>query len=243
MRIFRWQDIGPERLVLIGLGVSTFSLWLFIQLAEEVIEGDSTRFDEWLVNSLRNPSDPALPFGPGWLREAMRDITALGSTSVLFILTLAAVGFMILKRDRRAALWTLIAVFGGTLLSLLLKEAFDRPRPEILLHMNQVYTSSFPSGHAMMSAVVYLTLGALLAAHQRSRRLKLYLLVLPVILTLLVGVSRVYLGVHWPTDVLAGWAMGAAWAAGCWSLDIWLQARGQVEQPHAMTDAETDGQF
>jgi undecaprenyl-diphosphatase len=84
----------------------------------------------------------------------------------------------------------------------------------------------------MMSAVVYLTLGALIAATQQGARLKLYILVLCASVTLLVGVSRVYLGVHWPTDVLAGWALGASWAMACWSVMIWLQRRGAVEQPH-----------
>jgi undecaprenyl-diphosphatase len=115
------------------------------------------------------------------------------------------------------------------LLSSLLKLGFDRPRPDLVAHGAQVYSASFPSGHALMSAVAYLTLGALLARVQKGRRLKLYVLAVAVTLTFLIGVSRVYLGVHWPTDVLAGWCIGSAWALTCWVLAIWLQGRGEME--------------
>lgn len=240
MQKLNWQRLGPERSLLFGLAASAFGFWAFILIADEVAEGERFGIDEWLISSLRSSSDPAMPVGPGWLHEAMRDITALGSTSVLFIITIGATGFMLLSHARRAALWTLLAVLSGTILSFVLKEAFDRPRPDLILHMTKVYTSSFPSGHAMMSAIVYLTLGALFAAHQPSRSLKVYLLSLALLLTLLVGVSRVYLGVHWPTDVLAGWAIGASWAAACWSLDIWLQNHGKVERVKSGSEAAGD---
>ena len=107
--------------------------------------------------------------------------------------------------------------------------AFARPRPELVPHGAEIYTASFPSGHAMMAAVVYLTLGALLARTQSGRSVKAYILAIAVILTVLVGASRVYLGVHWPTDVLAGWALGGTWALACWLVMLWLQVRGEVE--------------
>jgi undecaprenyl-diphosphatase len=110
-----------------------------------------------------------------------------------------------------------------------MKWAYARPRPELVPHGAEVYTASFPSGHSMMSAVVYLTLGALLARTQSSQGAKIYILSVAVILTVLVGTSRVYLGVHWPTDVLAGWALGGLWALICWLAMLWLQASGQVE--------------
>ena len=110
-----------------------------------------------------------------------------------------------------------------------MKWVFSRPRPDLVPHGAEVYTASFPSGHSMMSAVVYLTLGALLARTQSDRSVKTYVLAMAVVLTVLVGTSRVYLGVHWPTDVLAGWALGGAWALVCWSAMTWLQSRGQVE--------------
>ena len=125
-------------------------------------------------------------------------------------------------------------------LSTLLKIGFDRPRPDLVPHEAIVYTASFPSGHAMLAAVVYLTLGALLARVQPRRLLKLYLLGLAILLTVAVGASRVYLGVHWPTDVVAGWAVGAAWALLCWAAALWLQRQGRVEtdDPEAVA-AET----
>jgi undecaprenyl-diphosphatase len=122
-----------------------------------------------------------------------------------------------------------VAIAGGMLLSPVLKLGFDRPRPDLVPHEVLVYSASFPSGHALQAAVVYLTLGALLARVQPHRRLKGYVLMVSVVLMLLVGSTRVYLGVHWPTDVLAGWAAGAAWAILWWLITFWLQQRGDVE--------------
>ena len=218
----------PERRLLLAVALSAFALWAFIEIAEEMVEGESQAYDTWILMALRNPVNPALPLGPTWLHEVMRDITALGSTSVLSIVTVATIGFLGLSESWRSALLVLVSIVGGVLLSFLLKVGFDRPRPDLMLHSVPVYTASFPSGHAMMSAVVYLTLGALLAATQRDDRLKIYILGLALTLTLLVGGSRVYLGVHWPTDVLAGWALGASWAIACWLVWTWLRARGRA---------------
>jgi undecaprenyl-diphosphatase len=133
----------------------------------------------------------------------------------------------------------LISVAGGAGLSSLLKLGFERPRPDLVAHLVEVQTLSFPSGHAMVSAVIYLTLGALLAQVHGSIRLKIYILSVAVILTLLIGISRVYLGVHWPTDVLAGWAAGAAWAIMSWAVVIWLQRLRKIET--AAEEASGDG--
>jgi undecaprenyl-diphosphatase len=160
-----------------------------------------------------------------------RDFTALGGVGVLTFITIAALGSLLLSRRFRMALFTLVAVSGGMLLSTLLKLGFDRPRPDLVPHESIVYTASFPSGHSMMSAVTYLTLAALLNSVEPSRRLKAYLLIVAIAVTVLTGVSRVYLGVHWPTDVLAGWAAGAAWAALCWLVAHYMQRRGKVEKP------------
>ena len=143
------------------------------------------------------------------------------------VLTIA--GFLAMTRKGYAALFVLASVIGGVLISQTMKWAYARPRPELVPHGAEVYTASFPSGHSMMAAVVYLTLGALLARTQADRAVKIYILAVAIIVTVLVGVSRVYLGVHWPTDVLAGWSLGAAWALTCWLVMTWLQSRGQVE--------------
>ncbi len=203
----------------------------FGMIAAEVMEGDTGTFDRVVLLALRNPADLSDPIGPAWVEEMARDITSLGSVAVLVLVSAAVIGFLGLIRKRAAALLVLVSVGGGALLSTLLKLGFARPRPELVPHAVQVYTTSFPSGHAMLSAVTYLTLGALLTRVQLRRRVKTYLLTLAVILTLLIGLSRIYLGVHWPTDVLAGWCVGAAWAMLCWLVTLWLQHRGQMEPP------------
>ena len=134
-----------------------------------------------------------------------------------------------LHRKHKAALAVLVAVGIGILLSTLVKMGFDRPRPDLVPHGSYVYTASFPSGHSMMSAVVYLTLAVMLARVRPQWRIKIYVLGVAVLVTLLVGFSRVYLGVHWPSDVLAGWSVGAAWALTCWLATLLLQRRGQIE--------------
>jgi undecaprenyl-diphosphatase len=217
--------------VLATLALAVVAVWGFVELAGEVLEGETHAFDERLLLALRSASDPSDPLGPGWLEELMRDVTGLGSTVVLTFITLSVAGLLALEGKRHAALFVIAAVGGGMLLSTLLKLGFDRPRPELVPHGALVYTASFPSGHATVSAVVYLTLGALLARVQQRLVLKLYLLGLAILLTVAVGISRIYLGVHWPSDVLADWAIGAAWALLCWAAALWLQRRGQVESP------------
>jgi undecaprenyl-diphosphatase len=222
-----------ERLTLIAVIVVAGVLFLFSTLANAVRRGSAEAFDEWLVIALRTPGNLADPIGPRWLEEMMRDFTALGSTGVLALMVLAIAGFLAMTRKTHAALFVLASVAGGVLISQAMKWAYARPRPDLVPHGAEVFTASFPSGHSMMSAVVYLTLGALLARTQANRAVKAYILVLAVILTMLVGVSRVYLGVHWPTDVLAGWALGGVWALICLLVMQWLQARGQVEDEAA----------
>ena len=204
-------------------------VWGFIELADEVIEGETHAVDTAILLALRTPGDLDDPLGPGWVEEVGRDFTALGGVAVLTLITAAACGYLLIRRRYRAALLVVAAVGGGIVLSSLLKTGFDRPRPDLVPHGSIVYTASFPSGHSMMAAVVYLTLGALLARTQPRRRLKAYILSLAVVMTVAVGVSRVYLGVHWPTDVLAGWTVGGAWALLWWVVTLWLQRRGQVE--------------
>jgi undecaprenyl-diphosphatase len=218
-----------ERGILLIVMVAAAALFAFAKLADEVAEGGTRAFDERLLLALRTPGDLADPIGPRWFEEMMRDFTALGGTGVLVLMVLAVAGFLVLTRKGHAALAVIVAVAGGVLVSQTMKWAYARPRPELVPHGAEVYTASFPSGHAMMSAIVYLTLGAMLARTQSGQAVKAYVLSVAIFLTVLVGTSRVYLGVHWPTDVLAGWMLGAVWALGCWLVMLWLQARGQVE--------------
>jgi undecaprenyl-diphosphatase len=162
-------------------------------------------------------------------------VTGLGGYAILTIMTVAVVAGLLMARKSHAALLVLAAIAGGALLSTALKFGFERPRPDLVPHGTRIYTASFPSGHAMLSAISYLTLGALLARVQRQRRVKALVVGLSILITLLVGMSRVYLGVHWPSDVLAGWCVGAAWAALCWFMALQLQRRGQVETARTET--------
>lgn len=219
-----------QEFVLLGLLlVAALGVWAFAELADEVVEGDVDSFDRWVVESVREPDDPSKTVGPELLAEVALEITALGSNAVLTLLTLAVVGYLWLRRKTHA-LWLVVgAVVGGVIVSTLLKLGFDRPRPDVVPHLTPIRTSSFPSGHSMLAAVVWITLGALLASLEKSRRVKAYLLGLSLFVTVLVGLSRVFLGVHYPTDVLAGWCAGLTWAMLCWVLSRWLQMRGAVE--------------
>ena len=199
-------------------------LLIFAGIAVELGEGDARWFDRSLLLALRT-TDAADPLGPAWFEAAVRDITALGGFAVLTLLTVLAAGYLLARKQVVEAAMLTVAVAGGTVISEGLKVGFNRPRPDLVAHIVETTSMSFPSGHAMLSAVTYLTLGAMLARTQESARLRGYVLGAAILLTLLIGVSRVYLGVHWPTDVLAGWCLGAAWALGCWITAAWFTAR------------------
>lgn len=222
--------------ILLCLMVPAAAIWVLLELADEVREGSTAALDEALLLLFRNPIDRSDPLGPPWLQEMMRDFTALGGVGVLSMIALAACGYLILLRKRRAALAVLLAVAGGVLISQMIKAGIDRPRPDLVPHGSYVSTASFPSGHSMMAATVYLTLAVMLARVEPRWRSRSYLIGCAMFIVMLVGVSRVYLGVHWPTDVLAGWSVGAGWAIGCWGATLWLQRRGTVE-----SDGAADG--
>lgn len=225
-----WRNPGRRELAwLLLLLLPAGGLLAFLEIAEEVGEGEIERFDAALLLALRTPGDPADPLGPRWVEIMFRDLTSLGSHAVLAVVAVVAVGFLLASGKRAAALLMAVSVGGGALLSAGLKSLYQRPRPDLVTHLAEVSSASFPSGHAMLSAVTYLTLGALLARVQPQQRLKAYIFSVALALTIVVGLSRVYLGVHWPTDVLAGWVVGAAWAILCWLLATWLQRRGRIE--------------
>ncbi|MGL4443979.1 MAG: phosphatase PAP2 family protein, partial [Alsobacter sp.] len=163
-------EIGPVSALL----VAAFGLFAFARLADEVQEGETHRFDEAILLALRNPLDPADPVGPWWVEAMMRDVTALGGTVVLTFITVVAVLYLAIDGKRGAAVLLAVSVGGGTLLSTLLKLGFDRPRPDLVAHLVDVRTLSFPSGHAMLSAVTYLTIGVLVARVSPKRRIKVY---------------------------------------------------------------------
>ena len=187
-------------------------LFAFGLIAQEVVRGKTLAFDREVLLTLRSSAELSVPIGPAWLPEAARDVTSLGSMVVLGIVTLAIAGYLFLSGKSAVAWLMLIAVVGGIALSELLKLAFGRARPDVVAPLARVFTTSFPSAHATLSAITYLTIGAILARRQPSSTLSLYFMSLAVFLTVLIGASRIYLGVHYLTDVLAGWCIGAAWA-------------------------------
>ena len=210
------REIGPIALVLV-IGAC---LLAFRHIAEEVGEGDTRAFDRSILYALRTPGDPSRPIGPDWLNVAATDLTSLGSITVLGIIVILVCGLFLSFRRWREASALLLASGGGLVITTLLKDWFQRDRPPAILHAVRAINASFPSGHAALSATVFLTLGALIAHFAERRRVRVYALAAAVILSVVVGCSRVYLGVHWPTDVLAGWCRGAAWALLWWGAAI-----------------------
>ncbi|HEY7716867.1 MAG TPA: phosphatase PAP2 family protein [Candidatus Binatia bacterium] len=230
-----WFDIRRAKFApmleagtLVSVLIVAGGVLLFAELMEMV--GDEPHaFDRAVLLAFRNPMDVSDPIGPSWLELVFLDITSLGGATVLTLMTAAVIGFLLVDEKRAAAMLVFTSVVGGAVLSILLKLMVDRARPDLVPHLAEVHTASFPSGHAMLSAVVYLTLGALLSRVEGPARVKIYILTIAIFLTLVIGLSRVYLGVHWPTDVLAGWCAGAVWATFCWRLALGLQRRGEVE--------------
>jgi undecaprenyl-diphosphatase len=190
--------------------------------------GEATQFDREILLAMRNERGP---IGPAWLLEAARSITALGGHTLLTIVVLIVASYLLLLRDNVTAGFLVIAAITGAAVNSVLKALFDRARPDFVTHLTDVVTASFPSGHAALSAVVYLTLGALLAATHRSVAFRVYFAGVAIVLVILIGLSRVYLGVHYPTDVLAGWCFGTAWALTCWLILKALQQRKVARQP------------
>jgi undecaprenyl-diphosphatase len=224
-------------ILLIGLG-----LWVFVELADEVIEGDTHTIDETILLALRNPADRNDPLGPDWLEEMGRDATALGGIGIVGLVTTVVCLYLALARRWATLSLILIVVAGSLLFNQLLKLGFNRPRPDLIPHGMVVYNASFPSGHAMLSASVYLTLGTLLARLQKRRDQAILIMGTAILVTVLVGISRVYLAVHWPSDVLAGWVAGSIWATACW-LAAWKirqlrRARATTSQQTEKTDQE-----
>ncbi|MCA8999844.1 MAG: phosphatase PAP2 family protein [Planctomycetaceae bacterium] len=229
---------GQEPVVLVTFLLLVIGVWTFLEIADEVAEGSTQAFDVWVVQAMRRPNDLATPVGPSWLQEIGRDATALGGYGWLIFFTAAIAGFLWLDRKSHMAVFLVASVTGGYLVSMALKWAFQRPRPDVVPHLSNVYSTSFPSGHSMNSAVVYLTLGTLIAASVSRRSLKVYVIVVATFISGIVGVSRVYLGVHYPTDVLGGWTAGLVWALACWLAARFLQRKGRVERPEQETTGE-----
>jgi undecaprenyl-diphosphatase len=224
---FAFRDVR----VLIAAFILVSASWIFIEIADEVTEGATQNFDEWVLKAARDARNTEIPRGPEWFPESVRDITALGSGMVLALITLSVAGFLVLRKDYKLLILLLFAVIGGALLDTALKDFFARERPSVVLKLMPATSFSFPSGHSMMSMVVYLSLGSLIARIQTRRRIKVYVISLALFFSLIIGLSRIYLGVHYPTDVLAGWSMGLAWATLVWFVAWYIQRRSGKTEP------------
>jgi len=224
-RLLQWPG-RQEFFALLTVVLLAGGTWAFIELADEVREGETRSVDETILLLMRHPDDFSNPLGPAWFEEMCRDMTALGGVTVLGFLTIGACVYLFLDHRHRVITILVVAVIGGFFLSMLLKGIIDRPRPDLVPYESYVYTTSFPSGHSMMGAVTYLTLAGLLAHNHKKKRFRIYLFAVAVFLMLAIGFSRVYLGVHWPTDVLAGWTAGATWTLICLQVGhLWHHAR------------------
>jgi len=227
-------------LILAGAVLILALIWVFAALAGEVMEGDTRQFDEWVLSALRQEADPGRLKGPWWLQAGAEDLTALGSPTVLGLTVLAVTGYLVLHGLYRNGLFIFIASAGGWVLNWLLKAAFERTRPDIVPHLREVMSSSFPSGHALTSAAVYLTLGALLMRIAEGRLAKYYCIAIAMLLTFLVGSSRVFLGVHYPTDVVAGWLIGMTWALLCWVIERTLERRAGLKREKEQHETQSE---
>lgn len=210
------------------LALMVFAFLGLIYLLRPTSDG-LARFDSVVLIALRTPGDLADPLGPAWLTDTVVNVTSLGSNVVLALVALAVAGFLLVAGKRGAGALVLASAGGGAILSMVTKGWFSRPRPDVVAHVIETHTASFPSGHSLGAAATYLMLGLMVARFSRRKAVRIYAIAIAMILTLLVGLSRIYLGVHWPTDVLAGWLMGAAWAVLCWWFAGQLQRRQIVD--------------
>jgi undecaprenyl-diphosphatase len=224
----------------IKLVVALFAIILgtlgFILIAFLVTRGSTDYFDMRVLRSLRNCSDLTRPRGPEWLFEFMKDITSLGGSTVVFLITFFVIGYYILQKRYSMMLLALVAVIGGALIDLELKEIFSRVRPQIFSGFILEKSFGFPSGHSMMATIIYLSLAALIARLQVRRRDKIYIISVAVFLSFMIGISRIYLGVHYPTDVIGGWSLGLAWAAFCWFVAWYISNKRSIKSGNDLPD-------
>ena len=230
-----WLDAAdltvPAILVAVGILIVAF-----LKLGSEVSELETDALDRRILLALRRTPDD--PLGPRWVEAAMMHFSALGSGAVTGLISLIAVVFSLLARRPRFAALIASCAIGTSLLMGLLKGLYNRQRPTVVTHLDPPGGLSFPSGHSMISMALYMTLAVLIAHTLRERRLRRFVIGTGAFLTLLIGVSRMYLGVHYPTDVLAGWTAGGAWALVCGAIAYRLGRRGHLEGPRPPAPTE-----
>jgi undecaprenyl-diphosphatase len=222
----RTVSAAAEARVLAIMALVIAGVLAILRLGGEVREGETGGIDRRIIEMLRVPGHPHLPIGPRWLQEMMRDVTALGGTTFVILATSLAVAALVFHRNwRRAGVLALIMICAQSC-DELLKGVYNRPRPDFAPAGTYVYAQSFPSGHSTASAALWLSLAMIAASFEAERRAKAFWLVVAGLVITGVGASRVFLGVHWPTDVLAGWMLGACWALAGWL--VWRSRRDRA---------------
>lgn len=231
IRFARAEVAALAALLVVTLGVMTF-----IEVADDMTEADGQAFDEAVLHWMQPAAGD--PRGPWWLHEAAADLTSLGGISVLTLFAVIAFAFLLIQRKRLSAALLVIGLTGGVALSEGLKALFERARPPAAFQAVETLNASFPSGHALLSTVFYLTLGVMLTRAFPRKRLKAFVLGSAILIALLIGLTRVYLGAHWASDVIAGWSIGAAWAMALW-LVAYAVERRQAHHAGGLHDAPT----
>lgn len=214
-----------------GIIVAAIGTWLFAELAEHVMAGGTHAFDEAALRWVSTHHSRGLD-------GLMLDITALGASTVVLMIVCVSGLFLTLTRHKYSALLLIVATGGGMLLDRMLKLTFDRPRPHIFMWGTHASMSSFPSGHAMSATIVYGTVAYLAARLQKHRLARWLTLLVAAVIILLIAASRVYLGVHYPSDVLAGSIIGLSWAAFCMATLEAIQRFSQRQAPEIAKDEE-----
>ncbi|MBA3393563.1 MAG: phosphatase PAP2 family protein [Deltaproteobacteria bacterium] len=212
----------------------------FAGLASNVLEAETDTIDHAILMALRS-ADGTNPIGPAWLERGIVNLSALGSTSVTVLIIVLASVFLLLDRRPRQAMLVIATTASAGFILLLLKTSIGRERPSIVKHIDIAGGLSFPSGHTLLAAVLYPTLGMLIASNLRGRHLKIFVFAVAALLALVVGLTRVYIGVHYPTDVLGGWCLGVAVSIGAGLAIGKLKKEGIVERPKGETSGEEVG--
>jgi len=238
LKDFLHELITKEIKVLLALLLLFISVLTFLEIGDAISAGETRQFDLSIIEFFRAEDDFNKPTGPPWITEFMTDITALGGGYVLAIITIFVLIFLTLQKHYDAFWLLLAATAGGTLISFGLKEIYGRERPDLAFRLITTTYLSFPSGHSMMSAVLYLTQAAIVARFQRTWKIRIYILSAALFLTIIIGFSRVYLGVHYPTDVIGGWTIGLAWASLCWCIAWYIQRRKRLKQRNLNVESD-----
>lgn len=222
---------AAEVRTLVVIAAIAAGVWVVASLGVHVRHGRTEGLDPAIIEALRVPGHPHQPIGPRWLQDVMRDITALGGATVTVLAALLVFAALAFHKLWRRGVMLLAVVAMAQLTDELLKGLFDRPRPDFAPPGTFVYAQSFPSGHSTSSAALWMSLAMIAASFETEEEAKIFWFVIAGVVIVAVGFSRVFLGVHWPTDVLAGWTLGTSWALVGWLARRLLAPRGEAPEP------------